>query len=983
MKMEGIRASLILAFILNVVFFPALWGDKTLLLSARDASSIIKAGAYFQEPLLIGIGRTVDAGAPAWQSEPWLKIVCEQYGEHNLPLWNPYSAYGTPLAAAMQAQPFYPLTFLFCLHGTAQTFDVLIVGRLLVAGLLMFFYARLFLEYRPSLFAAISFMLSGYFTLYMNMPHLSVEVLLPGLFLTLELLLRTKSWLALVGLAGMIVLIAVGGMPESMFLIISFGCLYVLFRIAGSADLRPRGFARLGMAFAALVFGFALSAFVLLPFLEFMRLAHDTHQVANLGGHSRGLDYFDDGRAAITYLLPLIFGPVGNSIFAGGGWTGMTGYWGITACIFAVIAVLHGFLPATSSHLKSLRSLTIFFVTFLVLMFLKRFGHPVINWIGGLPLAELIVYPKYLEPLMAFCVAMLAGIGFSMFLESRTRVRYFIPLIAAMAVFCVMMALAGWSLSRMADVKVHAFVYYLSVLAGILVVLAATVLLLSGHRFKWTAWALLGLLSAELTCNFIVPCFYMFGSLPSAKMDPYAGAPYVDFLRARNDSHDRVFAREELLYPNWAGVFGLADVRNLDGMFYKRYMSFIRNFLLKPGDEGRQSGDLADRFTGAQAGYAYAFDTATEQRYLTLSSVRYLISGSEYNAPIQVLDEIVAQHRGENIWGMGLSSSFVGREGKPVVGLLQHPPSKPLSYKTVIDPRQPMFQGVVAMQAPAQDRSDGVGFLLEIRSSGQTNTLFSTVLNPKDILADRTGQPFEVDLTPYAGKEVDLLFSTDPGPSGNNAYDWGGWTRLRFVSQSEAKDATSEFKKVYEDGVSIYENTKILPRASLFGAAEVQPDDRVLARLKDPSFDPYEKVVLSAESVSAEDIAMLRPLTEAAAAPVTRARIALYESQRVMIEADSSTPAVLMLNDTNFPGWRATVNGKPTPILQADYLFRGVLIPAGKNIVEFSYQPTSFRLGAMISALALLALIAVPVFTYRRRQLSERRPITMAFDKAP
>jgi hypothetical protein len=960
-KKEGTRASLVLALMLNVIFFPALWGGKTLLMSARDAPSITKAGAYDKDPPVAPLSRTIDAGAPAWSSEPALKIVCDQFGkEHSLPLWNPYSAYGTPLAGAMLAQPFYPLSFLICIHPTPTTYDFFVVARLFIAGLLMFLFARLF-------------MLSGYFIIYMDMSHLSVEVLLPGLFLTLELLLRKVSWAAVTATAGMILLIAAGGMPESMFLIISFGCLYVLFRVAGSADLRSGGLARLGMVFAALVLGFALSAFLLLPFLEFMRLSHDTHQAANLGGNSRGLEYFDDGRAAITYLIPLIFGPIGTSILGGTGWTGMTSYWGITACIFAVIAVLHGFLPATSSHLKTLRSLTLFFLTLLVLMILKRVGHPVINWIGGLPLAELIVYPKYLEPLMAFCVAMLAGIGFSLFLESRTRPRYFIPLIAAMSVFCVMMALAGWSLSRVVtEVKVHAIVYYVNVLAGVLVALAATVLLSLGRRSKWAVWALLGLLSAELTCNFILPSFYMFSSLPSVTINPYAGAPYLDFLRERNDSHDRVFGRDELLYPNWAGVFGLADVRNLDAMFYKRYMNFIRSFLLKPGDEGRLSGDLADRFTGAQPGYLYGFETATEKRYLALSSVRYLISSSEYedNAPIKVLDEIVAQHKGENIWGMGLTS-FVGRKGKPVVGLLQHPPSNPLSYKTVIDPRQPILQGVVAMQAAAQDKSDGVGFLLAIRSDGKTDTLFSTVLNPKDILSDRTGQPFEADLTPYAGKDVELLFSTDPGPSGNNAFDWGGWTRLRFVSQSETKDdATSEFKKLYDDGISIYENTKILPRASLFSAAEVQPDDRVLARLKDPSFDPYEKVVLSAESVSAEDAAMLRPLTEASTAPVTRARIALYQSQRVRIEADSSVPAVLMLNDTNFPGWRATVNDKPAPILQADYLFRGVLVPAGKSIVEFSYQPTSFRLGAIISALALVALL-IPMFTYRRRQRSK------------
>ena len=89
----------------------------------------------------------------------------------------------------MQPQPFYPLTVLLFLHLSPRTYDFFIVARLFVAGILMFFFTRLFLGLTPSLFAAITFMLSGYFIIYLNMPHLSVEVLLPGIFLTLELLL--------------------------------------------------------------------------------------------------------------------------------------------------------------------------------------------------------------------------------------------------------------------------------------------------------------------------------------------------------------------------------------------------------------------------------------------------------------------------------------------------------------------------------------------------------------------------------------------------------------------------------------------------------------------------------------------------------------------------------------------------------------------------------------------------------------------------
>jgi hypothetical protein len=239
---EWVYASLSLAVILNLLFFPVLWMDKTLLLNVRDAPSIMPSGAFEPDPAKRTpkpFGRTPDAGAPAWLSEPYIKLVSQQYWtEGRLPLWNPYAGYGTPLAAAMQPQPFYPLLVLLSLDPTPWAYNLFLIGRLLLAGLLTFLFARLFLTFLPSLFAAIAFMLSGYFILYLSMPHLSVEVLLPGLFLAFEFLLRKNSWAAVASAAGMIFVAALGGMPESLFLLVSFVSLYVLFSDLAIVEVR-------------------------------------------------------------------------------------------------------------------------------------------------------------------------------------------------------------------------------------------------------------------------------------------------------------------------------------------------------------------------------------------------------------------------------------------------------------------------------------------------------------------------------------------------------------------------------------------------------------------------------------------------------------------------------------------------------------------------------------------------------------------------
>jgi uncharacterized membrane protein YfhO len=51
-----------------------------------------------------------------------------------------------------------------------------------------------------------------------------------------------------------------------------------------------------------------------------------------------------------------------------------------------------------------------------------------------------------------------------------------------------------------------------------------------------------------------------------------------------------------------------------------------------------------------------------------------------------------------------------------------------------------------------------------------------------------------------------------------------------------------------------------------------------------------------------------------------------------------------------------------------DYLLRGVTLSPGRHRVEFSYEPTTWRVGWIVSVLALLALIAALAVGLRRRR---------------
>lgn len=78
----------------------------------------------------------------------------------------------------------------------------------------------------------------------------------------------------------------------------------------------------------------------------------------------------------------------------------------------------------------------------------------------------------------------------------------------------------------------------------------------------------------------------------------------------------------------------------------------------------------------------------------------------------------------------------------------------------------------------------------------------------------------------------------------------------------------------------------------------------------------------------------------------------------------------MVLTDVHYPGWKATVDGQPADIARVDYLLRGVVVPAGHHRVEFAYEPLSWRIGWIVSLVALLGLIAVTAVALTRR----RRP---------
>ena len=95
-------------------------------------------------------------------------------------------------------------------------------------------------------------------------------------------------------------------------------------------------------------------------------------------------------------------------------------------------------------------------------------------------------------------------------------------------------------------------------------------------------------------------------------------------------------------------------------------------------------------------------------------------------------------------------------------------------------------------------------------------------------------------------------------------------------------------------------------------------------------------------------------------------------TNRVMVQTDAGAPAVLVLGEAWFPGWRAWVNGQPEPVEQANFLFRAVRVPAHQANVTLLYEPQTYRFSLFLSLCGLAT--ATALVTCRLRHQLRRRP---------
>ena len=170
------------------------------------------------------------------------------------------------------------------------------------------------------------------------------------------------------------------------------------------------------------------------------------------------------------------------------------------------------------------------------------------------------------------------------------------------------------------------------------------------------------------------------------------------------------------------------------------------------------------------------------------------------------------------------------------------------------------------------------------------------------------------------------------------------------------------FDEVYSNPhVTIYLNRNAYPRAYFADRAigENVPAN-ILRTVKARGFDGRRLALVEAWPAPAPELSPPEASDE-----VRYTRRSLNE---IALATSTKGSRFLVLSEMFYPGWRAYVDGRETPLYRANYLFRGLVVPAGRHEVTMRFRPPVALAGCIVTGLSLLVLAGLLIRLPRERR---------------
>ncbi len=129
-----------------------------------------------------------------------------------------------------------------------------------------------------------------------------------------------------------------------------------------------------------------------------------------------------------------------------------------------------------------------------------------------------------------------------------------------------------------------------------------------------------------------------------------------------------------------------------------------------------------------------------------------------------------------------------------------------------------IFESAVTISpaAPLRSLSDGLVFEISIKENGISEKVFSQYLLPNQ----RDWLPVKIDLTAYAGKNIDIILASNP--LANVIDDWGVWRYPQINFEMDSPPLPTQARNIHPENTDLHENfPNVSPVDLLFAARQI------------------------------------------------------------------------------------------------------------------------------------------------------------------
>ena len=1010
-----LKAGIILALVVIAAFSPIIFLDQTYYRNTPISPELL---GHENKTTVFGV--TADySDIGVW---PNVKLATDLILNGTIPLWNSHAGIGAPLAAESTFHIFSPYNLGFFLPPSL--WDIPILIGVWLAGFFTFLFLRsLNLKFVPAVTGGIFFMLSGSITWYLTNPNFLVVIITPLILYSLEKIIQNRDpkFICLISISFLLTILA--GHLETIVLQFLFVGIYFFYRIIIKGNYKRRIDKQKLIIISFCVLGFigglGLSAFYIFPVYELI----DNNILEHEPG--TGLTHYPSINV-ITSFIPYTLGQIhAYWIASASGIIGFWGYVGIFALFFSIVGV---YLSLKNHEDKIHRYTPLFFMCVSIFFIMKTIGIPVVNWIGFIPILDLLLFTNYSGLIMSFSFAVSAAFGINLLTKIQVdkKILSFIFIFSITLLLVLLIPLYSYldpnadfpeyvnaddvknyvgfqilqailfaitaliiaigitknksiiiiiipvillELSLYIPLGLHPIFLAYKFIILFVGIIALTILVLKPSRLTWNTndkSIKISVLFGILIIIFLsVVLISEFSSFGMMKKtDAFEDNPVTDFLKTNIENH-RMFSFGYSMQPNYPSAYGINSIGVISPFSIDSFANFVQNFLDKDADNGRLGFPPWTFSYGPMESIEKFYDS---KKYFDFLGVKYIITD-----------------------GYNFDSITVGIPGNTrEISKIQDTESS--ISQSFVSPVNTITSLGVSMSAFQLEENDTIILSLDsvpYDKKHHRESVLTQIMNQKYNQFN-----LEPQIENVLNKELILSLQY---PQVNNdklavvhtiAKDQIGFDYVEnelqgtfyennipidtkqmvfsILSDSDEHNIVYQFEDIY-----IHENYDVYPRAFFVNNFKtVEKDTAQEYLLKNPDFNLRQNVILE-EKLSNESINKLKLSKDN---KINNANIISYEANNVLIKTSNSDASILILTDVYYPGWKAFIDGTETKIYRADGLVKAIFVPEGEHTIEFVYLPESYNTGITISIITVLILVAIYFVSrnkYRRLKIEK------------